>query len=116
MNELGGTALPARAYHEPPLSAYARTKSSSSKNESDAPEEPLLRSAQKKPAKMPRQALTALLPLCSAILHTQTPPQSFHALPRDHLYRAFDGLIVDASPSCNGPRGDASTIKPSKAL
>ena len=53
---------------------------------------------------MPRQSLTALLPLCSAILHTQTPPQSFHALPRDHLYRAFDGLIVDASP--RGPLHD----------
>ena len=115
MNELGGTGLAARAYHEPQLSAYARTKSSSSKNGSDAPEEPLPRSAQKKPAKMPRQALTALLPLASAILHTQTPPQSFHALPRDHLYRAFDGLIVDASPSCSGPRGDASTMSPSKA-
>ena len=56
---------------------------------------------------MPGQSLTALLPLASAILHTQTPPQSFHALPRDHLYRAFDGLIVDASP--RGPLHDGDS-------
>ncbi|CAH0364829.1 unnamed protein product [Pelagomonas calceolata] len=60
---------------------------------------------------MPRQSLTALLPLASAILHTQTPPQSFHALPRDHLYRAFDGLIVDASPRGPLHDGDASNEK-----
>ena len=47
---------------------------------------------------------TAMALLARSSQEQPNKEQPFHALPRNHLYRAFDGMIVDASP--RGPLHD----------